>query len=283
MFWNSKNKKKSIGIIGYGNMGSAIGERIKEKYSVFVYEKDNTKIKTTIGVTFLNCLNDLLNKSEVIVLAVKPQDFNQILDNLKELVKNKLVISIAAGKTTASIENILNNAKVVRVMPNLAAKIGKAMSCLCRGKYASEDDLRLAVLIFNFIGETLVIDEKMMNACTAISGSGPGFFFELIKDCPRKNWEEFAGKEFKPKLKNAAKNLGFNDMESEILSASATGGALEMLRVSVKEGITAEQLRNQVTSKGGTTEAGLKVLNGNIDNLDATVKAALNRAQELEK
>ncbi len=283
MFMSKKNPKKSIGIIGYGNMGSSIGERIKDNYSVYVFEKDSEKIKNNLGVTCLNSLTELFNKSEIIILAVKPQDFNQILEEMKDSVKNKLIISIAAGKTTISIESILNNARVIRVMPNLAAKIGKAMSCLCKGKFATQDDLKLSVFIFNFVGETLVIDEKMMNACTAVSGSGPGFFFELIKDLQRKDWERFAGKEFKPKLKTSAKNIGFNDMEAEILAASTTGGALEMLRVSVKDNVTAEQLRNQVTSKGGTTEAGLKILNSNLENLDKAVNAALKRAEELSK
>ncbi|MDP3143632.1 MAG: NAD(P)-binding domain-containing protein, partial [Candidatus Omnitrophota bacterium] len=206
--------KRKIGIIGYGNMGSAIAERLKAEYAVFVFDKDSVKLKDVQGLTICASFSLVVEKSEAIILAVKPQDFDALLSEIKSTTKGQLFISIAAGITTAYLEKILIQARVVRVMPNLPAKIGMGMSCLCKGKFASEEDLNLSKTLFDKLGKTLIIEEKMMDAATAVSGSGPGFFFDLVQN---KNAQEEA-KIFIVSLAVAAENIGFSKQESNLLA-----------------------------------------------------------------
>ena len=158
-------------------MGAAIGERIKTKYSVVVFDKFKDKTKNLSGIEVAEDCKDLVNKTEVIILAIKPQDFQAVLSEIKPFVKDKLIISIAAGKETGYIEKFLGKVRVIRVMPNIGAKIAKAESSLCQGKYAQAQDLNFAREIFDCIGKTWVIKEEMMNAATAISGSGPAYIY----------------------------------------------------------------------------------------------------------
>ena len=116
-----------------------------------------------------------------------------------------------------------------------------------------------------------------MNAATALSGSGPGFLFSLLEDKPETDWANYAQNEFIPALVAAAQAIGFRPEQARILASTATQGSIALLR---ETGLPADMLRKQVASKGGTTEAGLKELK-NIQSLEAAVKAALKRAEEL--
>lgn len=179
---------KSIGIIGFGNMGSAIAGRIKSKYRVIAFDEDEEKTKNISGIGTVNSITDLLKQSDAIVLAVKPQDFDAVLSEVKPFAKGKLIISIAAGIKTQYIEKKLGGARVVRAMPNLPVKVGKGISCLCKGKFARGTDLKFSEEIFKKLGKTLVLKENMMDAATAISGSGPGFLCGLIENMPYKQY-----------------------------------------------------------------------------------------------
>ncbi|MFA5008860.1 MAG: pyrroline-5-carboxylate reductase [Candidatus Omnitrophota bacterium] len=273
-------KKAKIGIIGCGNMGSAIAKGISSKYQVFVFDKDTGKTKNIAKVKVAKSISDLINAVGVVILAVKPQDFDSVLNKIRDYVNKKLVISIAAGISTKYIEKVLGRARVIRVMPNLPAKIGKGMSCLSKGKFASKTDLNFAEKIFGFIGNTLVLKESMMNAATADSGSGPGFLFSLISGKSLKEAREFARTDFIPRLLNAGVDVGFKPQEAQLLATATTAGSLVLLG---KSNLSAEDLVKRVASKGGTTEAGLKELKGNVKNLPKAVKAALKRAKELSR
>lgn len=273
--------KRRIGIIGFGNMGSAITERLKSKYKIFVFDKDKVKIRNLKGIKVADNIIELVNNVETVILAVKPQDFDELLNKLKELVKGKLVISIAAGIGTGDIEKILRNARVVRAMPNLPAKFGKGVSCLCKGKFASGKDLNFARQLFNRLGGTRIIKENMMAQATAVSGSGPGFYFDIVeshsedyKHDPQKVLSVFIDD-----LTEAAKDIGFKPYEAKFLTIS-TGSACEFLLRTTK--LPPSELKKQVASKGGTTEAGLKVLHKG-GSLKQAVKAALKRAKELSR
>jgi pyrroline-5-carboxylate reductase len=221
-----------------------------------------------------------VKRSDVIILAVKPQDFDRVLSDMKDNVKGKLVISIAAGIKTSYIERVLGGARVIRTMPNLAARVGRGMTCLCRGSRATHEDMEFSKGLFGFLGTAEILDsENMMDAATAVSGSGPGFFFDQVAGKPKDEIILFAQKEFIPNLLIAAQHVGFSPEQAKILADTTTSGSIAFLQ---QTGLSPEQAEKQVASKGGTTEAGLNALHEGGSLVDA-VKAALNRSKELSK
>jgi pyrroline-5-carboxylate reductase len=271
---------RKIGIIGFGNMGFAISEGIKRKRQVYVYDKDKEKTENTAGVVVSRNIVDLVNEVNAVILAVKPQDFAALLGEIKSYyIKNKLIISIAAGITTAYIEKYLGQVSVIRVMPNMPARIGKGMTCLSKGKFATPEDLDFTEEIFRHLGATLVLNEDMMDAATVISGSGPGYFYDLIEGKNRDEIKEFAENEFIPALEASAEKVGFSPQQSLVLAEVTSVGSIAFLEQS---GIPPAELKKQVVSKGGTTEAALEVLHRG-GSLDEAVMAALARARELSK
>ncbi len=260
-----------IGVIGCGNMGEAIIAGIKARYKrgeIVAYDKDIKKlnrIKSKHKVPATKKPLELSAKSKTILIAVKPQDINTVLDTLKDSYKNQLIISIAAGISTSYIEKYLDKrARVVRVMPNLAAKVAKSISAISKGRFASKSDLTKAKKIFENIGQTLEIKEKYMDAVTAVSGSGPGYIFYFLY-C----------------LQEAARGLGFSKREAKELVLQTFKGAAEL--VSEKDDFL--KLVNQVACKGGTTEAALKQFKKkNLKNTTiSAVRKGCQRANKLSK
>lgn len=271
--------RKKIGVIGFGNMGSAIAERIKHKYQVYIFDKDKNKTGNFPGIEVADNVKDLANKSDIVIIAVKPQDFDSLLAEIRDCLKDKLVISIAAGITTGYIEKALGPARVIRVMPNIAAVAGKSISYVCRGRFAKDGDLNLSIRLFNCIGHTFVFSEDSMNAATAVGGSGPGFWGYLFGKKPTEEWDKYKSSYFIPELTDAAISVGFDKKEARLMATLVTAGssaAVETLH------ITPVELAKKVASKGGTTEAGLEVLE-NGGTLTDAVKAAKKRAEELSK
>lgn len=271
--------KQKIGIIGAGNMGAAIAERIKRKYRLFVFDKDREKANRIKGVNLSENSAELAKNVDVIILAVKPQDFDEALKGLKNYTKDKLIVSIAAGISTNYVEKYLDNARVIRVMPNMPARIGKGMSCLCKGKFAGQTDLGFAQKLFNNLGKTLVLNEDMMDAATAVSGSGPGFWCDRLEVKPKDQWEKYSQEVFIPEFTAAAEGTGFSRSEAEFTVSATIEGTLFLLKAS---GLSPAELKKQVTSKGGTTEAGLEILSKGGSLADA-VGAAVKRAKELSR
>ena len=272
---------KKIGIIGFGNMGSAIAERIKLKYEVFVFDKDASKAKNLSSIKVALDNIDLVKNSDAVILAMKPQDFNGLLGEIKNYIDDKLVISIAAGITTDYIERALEKVKVVRAMPNIGAKIGKAESCLCKGKNANKTDLVFAQELFSYIGETWNIKESMIDAATAICGSGPAYiFYDLeINNIDSSHIPSKEKQRYIVNLTEAAEDVGFNAKLAKEFAASVTGTSIALVAL---PGITPTDLKIQVTSKGGTTEAALKVLSTGGTWSQAAL-AAKKRAEELSR
>jgi pyrroline-5-carboxylate reductase len=270
-------KNNTIGIIGFGNMGAALAHRLKAAFKVFVFEKDLGKVKGAAGLTVLGSVEDIIDAAETIIIAVKPQDFDSVLEELRGKTTQRVVISIAAGIPTRYIEESAGDVPVIRVMPNLPAKIGMGMICLCKGRFALETDLSHAQKIFNYLGKTLLVEEAMMNAVTAVSGSGPGFFFGLVEGKPESEWAVYGTNIFTPLLIEAAREIGFSQQQAQTLAVATTEGSLALLR---QTAVSPQVLRAQVTSKGGTTEAGLEVL-ARTQSLVQAVKAATQRAEEL--
>ena len=258
-----------IGIIGGGNMGTAIINGIRKKYAVSVCEKDPKRaadLKKKLKVKVAD-LEKVVTSSSAIILAVKPQDFDQILSEIHPCIKkDQLVISIAAGITTIYIEKRLGGQiRVIRTMPNLPAQISQGMTGLCKGKHAIRADLNLACKIFDQIGKTVVVEEKWLDAITAVSGSGPAYVF-LFVEC----------------FQRAAQALGFNEEEAQALVMQTLMGSLNLLK---QQNQGAGVLRARVTSKGGTTQAAMDVFfKHNIEGIfKEALWAAKRRAQELSK
>lgn len=266
---------KKVGIIGCGNMGEALLGRLigvmEKSTSIMVSELDagrrdylQDKYKMIIGIDN----NKVVKFADVIILAVKPTDFEDLLKRevCCGVSKGKLVISIAAGITTKYIESIIGqDIPVIRAMPNMGAMIGHAITSLSAGSAVKEEEMSLAKEIFSIIGDVVEIDEKLVDAVTAISGSGPAYFFYFVES-----------------LYEAAQDLKLPGEVAKKLVMKTALGSVQLL-YDLKEEPSA--LRKKVTSKGGTTEAAFKVLERKkVKNIikDA-VKKACKRSKELSK
>ncbi len=265
---------KKIGFIGCGNMGGTIvkgllKKKLFSKKDVMICDKDKKRLgqlKRQTGVKSVCPSRELVNKADIVVLAVKPKDFDQVLNKIAKAVgTNKLVISVAAGISTRHIEYYLGHVPVVRVMPNLAVVVNTGMSALCQGKFAKSQHLKITEKIFQSIGKTMVVPETLMNAVTAVSGSGPAYIFEVMEDM----------------IKGAMKAGISKDMSQELVKQTVLGSAKM-----VAEGHDAPSiLRDRVTSPGGTTEAALKHMKKHhfAKVLIGAVQKAKKRAKELGK
>lgn len=271
----------NIGIIGYGNMGQAISGRLKSQYRIFVFDKEKSKTAGQTGLKACADLKQLALSSEAIILAVKPQDFDPILKGLKGLVKDKLIISIAAGISTKHIERSLGNVRVIRVMPNLGVRIGESVTCLCRGSFCTDEDLELANEIFYNLGVVRDISEDLMDAATAISGSGPAYIFHFLENSILDPFQvpEHARHDVMKRLEKAAGIVGFELEDAAFLAINTANTSFSLLKATR---MSPAELRQQVTSKGGTTEAALKILIRG-GSWDEAAQAALKRAKELAK
>ncbi len=276
--------RKNIGILGYGTMGSTIAQNLasqKNEFNIHIFDKDKNKLVKHPQINIAKDSRDLLEKSDTIILAVKPQDFGHVLKEIKGRANSKLIISIAAGISTKHIENILGTSRVIRVMPSLGAKIAESVTCLCKGAFATDEDLGLAQELFYYLGTTRIIDEGMMNAATAISGSGPAYIFYFIENSSLdpENIPEHARHDMMRRLEKAAEELGFPIEDAAFLAANTTNASISLLH---KTKLPAQELRKQVTSKGGTTEAALVVLTKG-GSWEEAARAALKRAEELSR
>ncbi len=260
-------------------MGSALAQRLRLEYRIFIFDKDKSKLQQLKGVNVAQSGSDLIKNADVAILAVKPTDFRDLLLEIKKAVRAKLLISIAAGIKTGYIEKIVPEARVIRVMPNIASRIGKGISCICQGSSSNRKDLKIANKLFKFLGKTFIFEEKMMDAVTSVSGSGPGFWAARLENMPKDKWQEFSVKIFIPEFTKAAQGAGFSSEQAFELATLTTWGALATTEV---WHITPQQLKDMVASKGGTTEAGLKVL-ASGGTLEEAVLAAKKRSEELSK
>jgi pyrroline-5-carboxylate reductase len=272
---------KAIGIIGFGNMGSAIAGQIKSRYAILVFDKDKNKTKNLSDIKVAQSAADLVNRVEVVILAVKPQDFAVLIKEIKNCIKGKLVISIAAGISTAYIEKALEKTRVIRAMPNIGIKIGESITCLSKGGLSDENDFAFAQELFYYLGVTKEIKEELMNAATVISGSGPAYIFDFIESnsMDPNNIPEHTKHDIMKRLERAAEGVGFNSEDAMFLAVNTTNTSISLVK---KTGLSPSELKKQVTSKGGTTEAALEVLHKGGSWEDAAV-AGLKRAEELSK
>lgn len=266
---------KRIGIVGCGNMGEALlkglSNVLEKSTSMMVSEQDAKRrdyIQSKYKIIVEIDNNEVVKFADVIILAVKPKEIESLLrgEVCCGISDKKLLISIAAGVTTKHIESIVGKKiPVIRAMPNMAAAIGEAMTSISRGSAASDEDMKTAKDIFQKIGEVLEVDEKLVDAVTAVSGSGPAYFFYFIES-----------------MIEAACAAGFEEKAAKRLVLKTVIGSAKLLDVLEED---AALLRARVASKGGTTEAAMKVFESKkFKNIvkDA-VMAAMRRSKELSK
>ncbi len=266
---------KRIAVIGTGNMGSAlirglVNGNIAKPDTIMVFDVDREKVDALVeelGIQAAADLDDAVNDSvDVVILAVKPQVMDTVLERLAgRISESHLVISLAAGVPTHSILSRLNKpARVVRTMPNAAAMVGRSATALCTAGMADEEDLQVAMDIFSAVGVAVRVDEKMMNPVTGLSGSGPAYVFAIMEG-----------------LTDAGVLLGLDRPTARKLTVQTVLGAAAMASA---ESVHLGELKDRITSPGGTTIAGLHVLerSGLGGILMDAVAAAARRGDELE-
>ncbi len=259
-------KNKTIGIIGFGNMGSALGLALKENgWQVNIYDKDRRRLKKKRHIVICKDSRDLIKKSPIVIVAVKPQDILPLLEETKNLISTckPLIISIAAGVSTSFFERRIKGLKIIRVMPNLAAKKRQSVSFVSKGKFAKSGDLALAGSIFTCVGSSFTIGEVFLDKATAISGSGPGYIYYFM-EC----------------LYSSAVMLGFKKNIAKKMVILTFLGAVNLIK---DENIDFSDWIQKVSSKGGTTEAalGLWEKKGLKKLIQQGVNSAYSRAKEL--
>lgn len=271
---------KNVILLGYGKMGSSIakGWRLKKlNFNFFVVEKVSNLRKVAIKDGF-NAYEDLeqltqfvkINSGDVIFLAVKPQQMKETIKPLFKLnFKNIVFISIAAGLSISWFQNQINkSAKIVRAMPNLPASIGVGVTGYCQTNNLSDNDIKNANDLLCAFGKVIYLSsEKLIDVVTAISGSGPAYIFYLVEV-----------------LSKIGKENGLLEQDSKTLALETLIGSAKLLELSKMD---PEILKKNVTSPGGTTEAGLEILEsmetGLYPLLDLTIKNAKKRALDLNK
>ncbi len=261
-----------IAIIGGGRMGEAIaagliGSGAVPAPQVVVAEPDEARraeLSERHGVMCVRRNSQALLEAQLVIIAVKPQVLDSVLSEIAADLEGKLVVSIAAGISTARIESSLpQGTRVVRVMPNTPAMVGEGMSLVCGGAEASSDDVALVAGLFDAIGETLVIDERQMDAGTALSGSGPAYFALVVDALAR------AG---------VAEGLP-RAVAQRLVVQTMLGTAMLLAETKAHP----EELVDGVASPGGTTIAALERLEAGAVRaaFAAAVAAAVRRAREL--
>lgn len=257
--------------IGGGNMSSAIiGRLVQQAHStIHVIENHPEQIERLRtqwpSITVSEQISQEFQADDIIILAVKPQQLAAICAELAPKIHNSLVLSIAAGIQIKTLSRWLKaHSRIIRIMPNTPVFVGWGMSGLFAHPTVNEHDRDRASAIMQAVGTILWVDnEEKLDAVTAISGSGPAYVFYFLES-----------------VFNAAKRYGFSDREAKSLILTTMRGSIELAEDSEKSFAT---LREQVTSKGGTTEQAINYFNAHNLNhhLQSGIDACFARAQQL--
>jgi len=263
-----------LGVIGAGNMAEAILRGVVssgylDRDSIVAYDPVIAREQMLAIELGILCARDntMTGACPHVLLAVKPYIVAEVLDQIKPVVTAETtIISIAAGVTTKLIdERLEGKGRIVRVMPNTPMLVGAGMSAIAAGPRATNDDVHWTQRLFSASGLTVVVEEDMIDAVTAVSGSGPAYFFYLIEAMTAAGVAE-----------------GLDPVVAEMLATRTCLGAGKLLASTHK---TPEELRKQVTTPGGTTQAAIETMDaaGVKEALTAAVRAAAERSRELGK
>lgn len=264
--------KKSFAVIGVGNMAKSIIAGINSANipisDFYLYDKFTAacdSFKALDGFIIADNIVSAVESSECVLLSVKPQNYNEVLSEIKKAngYSSKLYISIGAGITSESVSNSLDGASVIRVLPNLPMTIGMGVSVICRNDSVASEDFKLVTDIFASSGSVTVIDEKDMNAMIGVTSSSPAYVFKFINA-----------------ICMGAEAQGLNGVELLNTVCDMVIGSATLLKQSTD---SPTELISKVASKGGTTEQALiKLDEGEFDKtVENAMKACTNRANEL--
>jgi pyrroline-5-carboxylate reductase len=262
----------TIAIIGAGQMAEAliggwIGAKIVDPSAVWATDVSQDRLaslRERFGIRVGSSNSDAVTWADVVLLAVKPQVMEAVLKEVGGLLAGRLVISIAAGIRIDWIrERSSPRTQVIRVMPNTPALVKAGMSALAIGHGVTDSEVALGTRLFEAVGKTVQVEERMMDAVTGLSGSGPAYVFLAIEA-----------------LADGGVNMGLPRATAQLLAAQTVLGAAKMV---VETGEHPARLKDQVTSPGGTTIAGLQQLErGRLRaTFMAAVEAATLRSKEL--
>lgn len=267
---------EKIAFIGAGSMAEAIisgivHKEILRKEQIIVTNKNNKeridRLEHRYQIQSIQDKEKVAADADILILATKPYDLEAAVKSIKPYLRpDQLVISVIAGIATEYITELIgNNAPVIRAMPNTSASIGCSATALSAGKYAEDEHMTEAKALFETIGTTAIVAEADMHTVTGISGSGPAYIYYFVEA-----------------MEQAAVEAGLDQKTAKALVAQTVIGAGEMLK---QTGESAGDLREKVTSPGGTTEAGLEALaaNGFQDAVRNCVESARERSIELGK
>jgi pyrroline-5-carboxylate reductase len=264
--------QRHVGFIGTGRIAQALMAGLAGNAGTVIagYDKDPATISLVserFAVQPKPSIPELARDSEVLVIAVKPYQVADVLAELTSvLTPGHLLVSVAAGISTEFISlHTPSGMRIVRVMPNTPAFVGEGMTALCKGGSATVKDLATAKDIFSSVGKVAIVEESAMDAATALSGSGPAYMFRILAS-----------------LAEGGEACGLRHDDALLLAAQTMLGAAVMVLKSEK---SPEELISEVTTPGGTTEAGLRQmeLHRLREALIDTVRAAAARSRELMK
>ena len=243
-----------------------VEKRIIEAADIFVTDISEERLTHFLTEYDVSTSDDNaypVSLSDVVVLSVKPQVFPEVWPEIEAALRPEtLVVSIMAGIPSAKIANG-KPLRVVRVMPNTPALVGKGAAGIAAGEFATAEDLRLAEKLMGAVGETAIVEEGQIDAVTALSGSGPAYVFYLLEG-----------------MLEAAERMGLEKETARKLALATVAGAAELMK---RTGEDAAALRRKVTSKGGTTAAAIQTLEERRakEAVVAALLAAQKRSREL--
>ena len=264
-----------LGILGAGNMAEAIARGVIRSgliQAVNILASDVSPVRRELfaeqlGIRAVDDNREVARQSRTLLLSVKPQHMAEVLAGIgPSSDPGVLIVSIAAGISSKFIETHLGsgrNWRVIRTMPNTPMLVGEGMVALARGRHATEADAAWARRMFQAAADVIEVSEDKLDAVTAVSGSGPAYFFYLVEQIVR-----------------AGTDLGLTPEEARQLAIKTSVGAAKMLSTSAD---TPQELRRKVTSPGGTTDAAITYLERHAGSVIITeaIKAAAARSREL--
>ncbi|MFS0749702.1 pyrroline-5-carboxylate reductase [Oceanobacillus sp. 1P07AA] len=260
--------EQTIAFMGAGSLAEAIisgitKAQIVPNENILVTNKSDinrlNRIEKGYDIQINTNQEEVIKQADIIILAMKPKDAAASLSFIKDYIQsNQMIISVIAGLTTERMEAILGKEiPVIRTMPNTSALISHSATAIAKGTYVSDEQLTIAEKLFQTVGMTTIIEEKDMHTVTAIAGSGPAFFYYMVEA-----------------MEEAATEAGLDSEVASQLLAQTVIGAGKMLELSGDP----KTLRKNITSPGGTTEAGVQQLMS--EDFATIVQSCVQRARE---
>lgn len=260
-----------LGFIGCGKMAKAIIKGIlnanyltqNDIIASEISEEFAQKAQKELNIQVVSDNKKVVEFADTIFIATKPNQVENVLNEIKDYINGKLVVSIAAGVNTKKIEAITQSVPVIRVMPNTPALVMEGMSATARGSLATEEHEKYVHEILSKIGKVISVDESQIDIVTAISGSGPAFFYQIFED-----------------MAQAGVKLGLDYDKSLLLAVQTAIGSAKM---TLKREIPVTQLVANVATKGGCTEVGINTMKelNSTKLFDEVISKTTKKAHEL--